>query len=151
MPLCIPLHRSLQVHEEFKQNVENIGTETLLRRFAESKGTGRERPGEEGVGGGGTVPRRGGGQLCMGTLLPSWLTPRLLSGTLDFEEYRLAPAQEGEYVCPPLSPVLGGALGGAAHCFVPPPSAPTPGPKRSRSKAFRIPGLSRKERERDAG
>lgn len=73
-----------QVHEEFKQNVENIGTETLLRRFAESKGTGRERP-----------------------------------GTLDFEEYRLAPAQEG--------------------------------PKRSRSKAFRIPGLSRKERERDAG
>ncbi|XP_025920528.1 F-BAR domain only protein 1 [Apteryx rowi] len=33
-----------QVHEEFKQNVENIGTEMLLRRFAESKGTGRERP-----------------------------------------------------------------------------------------------------------
>ncbi|KAM9167034.1 LOW QUALITY PROTEIN: F-BAR domain only protein 1-like [Mergus octosetaceus] len=73
-----------QVHEEFKQNVENIGTEMLLRRFAESKGTGRERP-----------------------------------GVLDFDEYRLAPAQEG--------------------------------PKRSRSKAFRIPGLSRKERERDAG
>ncbi|XP_030919139.1 F-BAR domain only protein 1 [Geospiza fortis] len=72
-----------QVHEEFKQNVENIGTEMLLRRFAESKGTGRERP-----------------------------------GALDFDEYRLAPAQEG--------------------------------PKRSRSKAFRIPGLSRKERERDA-
>ncbi|NXV65356.1 FCHO1 protein, partial [Molothrus ater] len=38
-----------QVHEEFKQNVENIGTEMLLRRFAESKGTGRERPGEPGV------------------------------------------------------------------------------------------------------
>ncbi|NWT07160.1 FCHO2 protein, partial [Mionectes macconnelli] len=37
-----------QVHEEFKQNVENIGTEMLLRRFAESKGTGRERPGETG-------------------------------------------------------------------------------------------------------
>ncbi|XP_021407449.2 F-BAR domain only protein 1 [Lonchura striata] len=71
-----------QVHEEFKQNVENIGTEMLLRRFAESKGTGRERP-----------------------------------GALDFDEYRLAPPQEG--------------------------------PKRSRSKAFRIPGLSRKERERD--
>lgn len=35
-----------QVHEEFKQNVENIGTDMLLRRFAESKGTGRERPGE---------------------------------------------------------------------------------------------------------
>ncbi|NWR40355.1 FCHO1 protein, partial [Tachuris rubrigastra] len=37
-----------QVHEEFKQNVENIGTDMLLRRFAESKGTGRERPGETG-------------------------------------------------------------------------------------------------------
>ncbi|XP_074421960.1 F-BAR domain only protein 1 isoform X8 [Larus michahellis] len=72
-----------QVHEEFKQNVENIGTEMLLRRFAESKGTGRERP-----------------------------------GVLDFDEYRLAPTLEG--------------------------------PKRSRSKAFRIPGLSRKERDRDA-
>ncbi|KAM9112347.1 F-BAR domain only protein 1 [Pangshura tecta] len=34
-----------QVHEEFKQNMENIGIETLLQRFAESKGTGRERPG----------------------------------------------------------------------------------------------------------
>ncbi|XP_059575532.1 F-BAR domain only protein 1 isoform X2 [Alligator mississippiensis] len=72
-----------QVHEEFKQNVENIGVELLLRRFAESKGTGQERP-----------------------------------GALDFDEYRMAPMQEG--------------------------------PKRSRSKAFRIPGLSRKERERDS-
>ncbi|XP_074834232.1 F-BAR domain only protein 1 [Carettochelys insculpta] len=72
-----------QVHEEFKQNVENIGIETLLQRFAESKGTGRERP-----------------------------------GALDFEACSVAPAQEG--------------------------------PKRSRSKAFRIPGLSRRDRERDA-
>lgn len=72
-----------QVHEEFKQNVENIGIETLLQRFAESKGTGRERP-----------------------------------GVLDFDECRTAPAQEG--------------------------------PKRSLSKAFRIPGLSRRDRERDA-
>ncbi|KAM6294803.1 LOW QUALITY PROTEIN: F-BAR domain only protein 1 [Aegotheles albertisi] len=103
-----------QVHEEFKQNVENIGTEMLLRRFAESKGTGRERP-----------------------------------GALDFEEYRLAPAQEGEYVCTqrPHAGIQGGARGGPAHGSVPPP---LPGPKRSRSKAFRIPGLSRKERERDA-
>ncbi|XP_050790284.1 F-BAR domain only protein 1 isoform X5 [Gopherus flavomarginatus] len=72
-----------QVHEEFKQNVENIGIETLLQRFAESRGTGRERP-----------------------------------GVLDFDECRTAPAQEG--------------------------------PKRSLSKAFRIPGLSRRDRERDA-
>ncbi|NWX06152.1 FCHO2 protein, partial [Caloenas nicobarica] len=80
-----------QVHEEFKQNVENIGTEMLLRRFAESKGTGRERP----------AP-----------------TP----GTLEM--------------------LRGGC---SSHCRPPPP-----GPKRSRSKAFRIPGLSRKERDRDA-
>uniref|UniRef100_A0A8C6ZJZ1 FCH and mu domain containing endocytic adaptor 1 n=1 Tax=Nothoprocta perdicaria TaxID=30464 RepID=A0A8C6ZJZ1_NOTPE len=65
-----------QVHEEFKQNVENIGPELLLRRFAESKGTGRERPGER------------------DPVLPGW-------------------------------------------------------PKRSRSKAFRIPGLSRRDRDRD--
>lgn len=35
-----------QVHEEFKQNIENISVEMLLRKFAESKGTGREKPGE---------------------------------------------------------------------------------------------------------
>ncbi|NWT76839.1 FCHO1 protein, partial [Prunella himalayana] len=76
-----------QVHEEFKQNVENIGTEMLLRRFAESKGTGRERPGEAGG--------------------PTWAGPLLTRCT-------------------------------------------SPGAKRSRSKAFRIPGLSRRERERGA-
>lgn len=48
IPLPLPVFFSPQVHEEFKQNVENIGTEMLLRRFAESKGTGRERPGEAG-------------------------------------------------------------------------------------------------------
>ncbi|XP_005852870.1 PREDICTED: F-BAR domain only protein 1-like [Myotis brandtii] len=37
-----------QVHEEFKQNIENISVEMLLRKFAESKGTGREKPGESG-------------------------------------------------------------------------------------------------------
>ncbi|XP_053154171.1 F-BAR domain only protein 1 [Hemicordylus capensis] len=72
-----------QVHEEFKQNMENIGVETLLRNFVESKGTGRQPP-----------------------------------GPLDFEELSMIPVQEG--------------------------------PKRTRSKAFRIPGLGRKERERDS-
>ncbi|KAJ7308159.1 hypothetical protein JRQ81_008674 [Phrynocephalus forsythii] len=72
-----------QVHEEFKQNMENIGVETLLRNFAESKGTGCHPP-----------------------------------GPLDFQELSMMPAQEG--------------------------------PKRTRSKAFRIPGLGRKERERDS-
>ncbi|XP_066888552.1 F-BAR domain only protein 1 isoform X2 [Kogia breviceps] len=34
-----------QVHEEFKQNIENISVEMLLRKFVESKGTGQEKPG----------------------------------------------------------------------------------------------------------
>nr|XP_008507471.1 PREDICTED: FCH domain only protein 1 [Equus przewalskii] len=38
-----------QVHEEFKQNIENVSVEMLLRKFAESKGTGREKPGEPGA------------------------------------------------------------------------------------------------------
>ncbi|KAK2495221.1 hypothetical protein MC885_021610 [Smutsia gigantea] len=33
-----------QVHEEFKQNIENVSVEMLLRKFVESKGTGREKP-----------------------------------------------------------------------------------------------------------
>ncbi|XP_070800901.1 LOW QUALITY PROTEIN: F-BAR domain only protein 1-like [Pituophis catenifer annectens] len=74
-----------QVQEEFKQNMENIGVETLLRNFAESKGTGCHPP-----------------------------------GPLDLEELSMmSSSQEG--------------------------------PKRSRSKAFRIPGLGRKERGRDLG
>lgn len=34
-----------QVHEEFKQNVENIGIRSLIQKFTEQKGTGKERPG----------------------------------------------------------------------------------------------------------
>uniref|UniRef100_A0A8C2HU67 FCH and mu domain containing endocytic adaptor 1 n=1 Tax=Cyprinus carpio TaxID=7962 RepID=A0A8C2HU67_CYPCA len=37
-----------QVHEEFKQNVENIGIENLIQKFTEQKGTGKERPGPVG-------------------------------------------------------------------------------------------------------
>ncbi|XP_042527209.1 F-BAR domain only protein 1 [Dipodomys spectabilis] len=70
-----------QVHEEFKQNIENVSVEMLLRTFAESKGTGQEKP-----------------------------------GPLDFEAYRAAALQEAM--------------------------------KRLRgAKAFRLPGLSRRERE----
>ncbi|XP_061044637.1 F-BAR domain only protein 1 isoform X9 [Eubalaena glacialis] len=70
-----------QVHEEFKQNIENISVEMLLRKFAESKGTGQEKP-----------------------------------GPLDFEAYSAAALQEAV--------------------------------KRLRgAKAFRLPGLSRRERE----
>lgn len=36
----------LQVHEEFKQNVENIGIENLIQKFTEQKATGKERPSE---------------------------------------------------------------------------------------------------------
>ncbi|XP_039099327.1 F-BAR domain only protein 1 isoform X2 [Hyaena hyaena] len=70
-----------QVHEEFKQNIENVSVEMLLRKFAESKGTGREKP-----------------------------------GPLDFEAYSTAALQEAM--------------------------------KRLRgAKAFRLPGLTRRERE----
>ncbi|XP_036731977.2 F-BAR domain only protein 1 isoform X2 [Manis pentadactyla] len=70
-----------QVHEEFKQNIENVSVEMLLRKFVESKGTGREKP-----------------------------------GPLDFEAYSAAALQEAM--------------------------------KRLRgTKAFRLPGLSRRERE----
>nr|XP_058918477.1 F-BAR domain only protein 1 isoform X7 [Kogia breviceps] len=70
-----------QVHEEFKQNIENISVEMLLRKFVESKGTGQEKP-----------------------------------GPLDFEAYSAAALQEAM--------------------------------KRLRgAKAFRLPGLSRRERE----
>ncbi|KAI1891622.1 hypothetical protein AGOR_G00145680 [Albula goreensis] len=69
-----------QVHEEFKQNVENIGIDNLIQRFAEQKGTGKDRP-----------------------------------APVGFEEYTSSLVTEGG--------------------------------KRSRSKAFRIPGLSKKDKE----
>ncbi|EHB04155.1 FCH domain only protein 1, partial [Heterocephalus glaber] len=78
-----------QVHEEFKQNIENVSVDMLLRKFAESKGTGQEKP-----------------------------------GPLDFDSYSAATLQEGN--CPHLSSAM----------------------KRLRgAKAFRLPGLSRRERE----
>ncbi|KAL2090182.1 hypothetical protein ACEWY4_014870 [Coilia grayii] len=33
-----------QVHEEFKQNLENIGIENLIQKFTDQKGTGKEKP-----------------------------------------------------------------------------------------------------------
>lgn len=33
------------MHEEFKQNVENIGVDNLIQKFSDQKGTGRDRPG----------------------------------------------------------------------------------------------------------
>uniref|UniRef100_A0A8C5B1S9 FCH and mu domain containing endocytic adaptor 1 n=1 Tax=Gadus morhua TaxID=8049 RepID=A0A8C5B1S9_GADMO len=72
-----------QVHEEFKQNVENIGTDNLLQKFAEQKGTGKERP-----------------------------------AVVGFEEYMPALVVEGG--------------------------------KKSRGKAFRIPGLGRRDKEPDS-
>ncbi|XP_054646967.1 F-BAR domain only protein 1 isoform X2 [Dunckerocampus dactyliophorus] len=71
-----------QVHEEFKQNVENIGITDLVQKFAELKGTGKERP-----------------------------------ALIGFEEYMtLAPE----------------------------------GGKKSRAKAFRIPGLGKRDKEPDS-
>nr|XP_019953985.1 PREDICTED: F-BAR domain only protein 1-like isoform X1 [Paralichthys olivaceus]XP_019953986.1 PREDICTED: F-BAR domain only protein 1-like isoform X1 [Paralichthys olivaceus] len=72
-----------QVHEEFKQNLENIGIDNLIQKFAEQKGTGKERP--------------------------------ALAG---FEEYMTALVPEGG--------------------------------KKSRAKAFRIPGLGKRDKEPDS-
>ncbi|KAM8874890.1 f-BAR domain only protein 1 isoform 2-T3 [Spinachia spinachia] len=72
-----------QVHEEFKQNVENIGIDSLIQKFAESKGTGKERP-----------------------------------ALVSFEEYMTALPPEGA--------------------------------KKSRAKAFRIPGLGKRDKEPDS-
>lgn len=72
-----------QVHEEFKQNVENIGIENLIQKFTEQKGTGKERP-----------------------------------GPVGFEEYLSSLASENS--------------------------------KKSRAKAFRIPGLGKRDKEPDS-
>nr|XP_024661372.1 F-BAR domain only protein 1 [Maylandia zebra] len=72
-----------QVHEEFKQNVENIGIDNLIQKFAEQKGTGKDRP-----------------------------------AAVGFEEYMTALAPEGG--------------------------------KKSRAKAFRIPGLGKRDKEPDS-
>nr|XP_033810414.1 F-BAR domain only protein 1 isoform X2 [Geotrypetes seraphini] len=72
-----------QVQEEFKQNVENCSTADLIRRFIESKGTGRDKP-----------------------------------GVLDPDSLPVPAAGEGV--------------------------------KRTRSKPFRIPGLSRKDKTSEA-
>lgn len=72
-----------QVHEEFKQNVENIGVENLIQKFTEQKGTGKERP-----------------------------------GPVGFEEYLSSLVPENN--------------------------------KKSRAKAFRIPGLGKKDKEPDS-
>uniref|UniRef100_A0AAY5JYZ7 F-BAR domain only protein 1 n=1 Tax=Esox lucius TaxID=8010 RepID=A0AAY5JYZ7_ESOLU len=69
-----------QVHEEFKQNVENIGIDNLIQKFSEQKGTGKDRPG--------------------------------------FEEYMTALVPEGG--------------------------------KKTRGKAFRIPGLGKRDKEPDS-
>ncbi|XP_053710719.1 F-BAR domain only protein 1 [Synchiropus splendidus] len=72
-----------QVHEEFKQNVENIGIDNLIQKFAEMKGTGKERP-----------------------------------ALVGFEEYMTAMAPEAG--------------------------------KKTRAKAFRIPGLGKRDKEPDS-
>ncbi|TKS74329.1 F-BAR domain only protein 1 [Collichthys lucidus] len=79
-----------QVHEEFKQNVENIGIDNLIQKFAEQKGTGKERPG----------------------------TGKEKPALVGFEGYMTALAPEGG--------------------------------KKSRAKAFRIPGLGKRDKEPDS-
>lgn len=80
--------------------------ENLIQKFAELKGTGRERPG--------TVGQRGG---QVGVRHAA--TCRLLSAALvGFEDYIAALAPEGG--------------------------------KKSRAKAFRIPGLGKRDKEPDS-
>ncbi|TNN32373.1 F-BAR domain only protein 2 [Liparis tanakae] len=45
------------VHTEFVRNIENTSVDSLIHKLAESKGTGKERPGECGVGVGGGIER----------------------------------------------------------------------------------------------
>ncbi|KAM9762868.1 f-BAR domain only protein 1 isoform 1-T1 [Menidia menidia] len=93
-----------QVHEEFKQNVENIGIDNLIQKFAELKGTGKDRPGRAAL----RAPLEGNNRIkeC------------IYSTLAGFEEYMTALAPEGG--------------------------------KKSRAKAFRIPGLSKRDKEPDS-
>lgn len=94
----------LQVHEEFKQNVENIGIENLIQKFAELKGTGKDKPG--------MVSQQAGGQT------PSVNSSSVSAALAGFEDYITALAPEGG--------------------------------KKSRAKAFRIPGLGKRDKEPDS-
>ncbi|MCI4380543.1 hypothetical protein PGIGA_G00241190 [Pangasianodon gigas] len=71
-----------QVLEEFKQNIENIGIRSLIQKFTEQKGTGKDRP-----------------------------------GPVGFEEFPSTQASDNN--------------------------------KKSRAKAFRIPGLGKRDKEPD--
>ncbi|XP_035378044.1 F-BAR domain only protein 1 isoform X2 [Electrophorus electricus] len=71
-----------QVHEEFKQNVENIAIGSLIQKFTEQKGTGKDRP-----------------------------------APVGFEEYLSSQVSDN---------------------------------KKSRTKAFRIPGLGKRDKEPDS-
>lgn len=100
-------HPVLQVHEEFKQNVENIGIENLIQKFAELKGTGRDKPGRPAPAGRPGHPD------------PDPDLNRPFSAALaGFEDYITALAPEGG--------------------------------KKSRAKAFRIPGLGKRDKEPDS-
>ncbi|KAL4634754.1 F-BAR domain only protein 1-like [Arapaima gigas] len=55
-----------QVHEEFKQNVENIGAENLIQKFTEQKGTGKDRPTLVGLEDCGSNPAPEGGKKSRG-------------------------------------------------------------------------------------
>lgn len=135
--------------------------DALLRSFAESKGTGRQPPGQC------LLAPGGGGALDMGgrDQLSKIRACSFLLGPLDFGELSMIPAQEGKYVSTQGDPhsdseVVDGKRAkrrGSSHIDgsgVPSLQArallPSPEPKRTRSKAFRLPGLGRKDRDRDS-
>lgn len=99
--------------------MENIGIDNLIQKFAEQKGTGKERPGRVirqdkslGKKKKKRIKRMHELNVCVGRV------PRLPAALAGFEEYMTALAPEGG--------------------------------KKSRAKAFRIPGLGKRDKEPDS-
>lgn len=95
------------MHEEFKQNIENVSVEMLLRKFAESKGTGREKPGEPGAGEVGCGPGcREGTGLRRQESQPRWASVSSSGKWADGRSNSTAQQEEGlmpDLVCESLA------------------------------------------------
>lgn len=106
--------------------MENIGIDNLIQKFAEQKGTGKERPGTacraaciKKLDRMPSTQHRGGGETHRKGVQTVGACVLLQSAALaGFEEYMTALAPEGG--------------------------------KKSRAKAFRIPGLGKRDKEPDS-
>ncbi|KAK1801046.1 hypothetical protein P4O66_022657 [Electrophorus voltai] len=100
-----------QVHEEFKQNVENIAIGSLIQKFTEQKGTGKDRPGMWDDVEVQNVPDTGVRvRVCVCACVCG-------PAPVGFEEYLSSQVSDN---------------------------------KKSRTKAFRIPGLGKRDKEPDS-